>query len=77
MPWQFKPKKDVAANDMLRRGGKQPLTRRFPNGATYAAEGGMSYRYGVYIDGIPREVKHLSNARKRKKRHTSYVISNF
>ena len=66
MPWQFKPKKDVAANDMLRWGGKQPLTRRFPNGATYMLEEHMSRNRGGYGDGIPREVKHLSNARKRK-----------
>ena len=67
MPWQFKPKKDVAADDTLRRGGKQPLTRRFPNGATYMQEVHMYSRCGVYEYGIPREVKHLSNARKRKK----------
>ena len=75
MPWQFKPKKDVAANDMLRRGGKQPLTRRFPNGATYMLEEHVSFRRGVGIDGIPREVKHLSNARKRKKAFTKVNFS--
>ena len=66
MPWQFKPKKDVAADDTLRGGGKQPLIRRCPNGETYMLEEHMSHSYGGYVDGIPREVKHLSNARKRK-----------
>ncbi len=66
MPWQFKPKKDVAADDTLRWGGKQPMTRRFPNGETYMLEEHMYSSYGGYEYGIPREVKHLSNARKRK-----------
>ena len=48
MPWQFKPMKDVAADDTLRWGGKQPLTRRFPNGVTYMLEEHMSlYRGGI------------------------------
>ena len=34
--------KDVAACDKLRWGGKQPLTRRSPNGETYPVEDGMS-----------------------------------
>ena len=34
MPWHKKPKKDVAACEKPREGGKQPLIRRFPNGAT-------------------------------------------
>lgn len=51
MPWQFKPKKDVAACDMLRWGGKQPLTRRFPNGETYLFEEQMSHSCGGYEDG--------------------------
>jgi hypothetical protein len=38
MPWQFKPKKDVWADDTLRWGGNKPLTRRCPNGETYLFE---------------------------------------
>ena len=34
MPWHKKTMKDVAACDKLRWGGKQPLTRRSPNGET-------------------------------------------
>ena len=50
MPWQFKPKKDVAADDMLRRGGKQPLIRRSPNGETYLFEEQMIvFRGGIKI----------------------------
>jgi hypothetical protein len=51
MPWQFKPKKDVWADDMLRWGGNKPVTRRFPNGATYVIEDHMHSRYGVYECG--------------------------
>jgi len=35
MPWRQQAMKDVVACDKLRRGGKQPLTRRFPNGETH------------------------------------------
>ena len=38
MPRHKKTMKDVAACDKLRWGGKQPLTRRFPNGETYPDE---------------------------------------
>ena len=34
MPRHKKTMKDVAACDKLRLGGKQPLTRGFPNGET-------------------------------------------
>jgi hypothetical protein len=34
MPWYGMTMKDVAACDKPRLGGKQPLTRGFPNGAT-------------------------------------------
>ena len=35
MPWQLEAMKDVVACDKLRRGGKQPLTRRSLNGETH------------------------------------------
>ena len=38
MPRHQKTMKDVAACDKLRRGGKQPLTRRFPNGETHLSK---------------------------------------
>ncbi len=67
MPWQFKPKKDVAADDMLRWGGKQPLTRRFPNGETYMLEEHMSGRCGICKDG--NRVKwNISVARGKEKK---------
>ncbi len=34
MPWHQKAMKDVAACEKSRGGGKQPLIREFPNGAT-------------------------------------------
>ena len=38
MPRHQKTMKDVAACDKLRGGGKQPLSRRFPNGVTRCEE---------------------------------------
>ena len=35
MPWYETTMKDVAACDKLRGGGKQPVIRRYPNGATH------------------------------------------
>ena len=37
MPWLIKPKKDVAACDKPRGGGKQPLIRGRPNEETHPA----------------------------------------
>ena len=34
MPWQLEAMKDVVTCDKRWRGGKQPVTQRFPNGAT-------------------------------------------
>ena len=42
MPRHKKPKKDVAACDKPRLGGKQPLNRGFPNGETHPVEDGKS-----------------------------------
>ena len=69
MPWQLEPMKDVAACDKSWCGGKQPLTQECPNGETYIVEDYMSLHRGGVADREPREVKHLSNARKRKKAH--------
>jgi len=63
MPGHKKTMKDVAACDKLRGGGKQPLSRRFPNGETYPIEDGMSWRKSA---GRPGELKHLSSRRKRE-----------
>ena len=38
MPWYNMAMKDVAACEKLRGGGKQPLIRRYPNGATLLPE---------------------------------------
>jgi hypothetical protein len=42
MPRHKKAMKDVAACDKPRLGGKQPLIRGFPNGATFSVEDGES-----------------------------------
>lgn len=69
MPGLTKTMKDVAACDKLRWGGKQPLTRGFPNGETYPVEDRMS---GGWIHRPlrrqPDELKHLSSRRKREKK---------
>ena len=65
MPWHKKPKKDVAACEKPREGGKQPLIRGFPNEQTHSAFG----RVPLIIYGKRRELgelKHLSSRRKRK-----------
>ena len=71
MPWHKKTMKDVAACDKLRWGGKQPLTRRFPNGETYPDEVGMPAGW-IYrpVRRWPGELKHLSSRRKRKNKRS-------
>jgi hypothetical protein len=64
MPRHREAMKDVAACDKLRGGGKQPLIRRFPNGATLLIEDQkLRLRSGSKLG----EVKHLSSQRKIKK----------
>ena len=43
MPRHGKPMKDVAACEKPRIGGKQPLTRGFPNGETQSRKARLSY----------------------------------
>lgn len=72
MPWQLEPKKDVAADDTSRWGGKQPLTREFPNGATYMFEEHMSCGRGGYVIG--NRVKwNISVARGKEKKGYKYL----
>ena len=67
MPWQKEPMKDAATGDTLRWGGKQPLTRRFPNGETYMLEEHMYNRRGVCEYG--NRVKwNISVARGKEKK---------
>ena len=56
--------KDAAACDKPREGGKQPLIRGFPNGETLRWKNVVN---AAKRRGVPREVKHLSTRRKRKK----------
>lgn len=51
MPWQLKPKKDAAAGDTPRWGGKQPLTRGCPNGETCPEEVGTLQCRGGIVNG--------------------------
>ena len=66
MPRLREPKKDVAACDKPRGGGKQPLIRGFPNGGTLPTEGRKLSTEYIGRKSIPAEVKHLSKRRKRK-----------
>ena len=54
MPWQPEAMKDVVACDKSRGGGKQPLIREFPNGATQPAQAG--YPLTEYI-GLGRRTR--------------------
>ena len=67
MARQKTPMKDVAACDKLRGGGKQPLIRRSPNGATQYVEDVLSDAEYIGAGRAPGEVKHLSTQRKRKR----------
>ncbi len=42
MPWHQKTKKDVAACEKPREGGKQPVIRGSPNGETHCIEDAVS-----------------------------------
>ena len=71
MPWQFKPKKDAVAGDTLRWGGKQLMTRRFPNGATYMLEEHVIHNRGGYEIG--NRVKwNISVTRGKEKKGFKY-----
>ena len=61
MPRLSEAKKDVISCDKLRGGANSHYIRRFPNGATHPAEGGIPSNRSK-----PRELKHLSTWRKRK-----------
>ena len=66
MPWQDWPKKDVAACDKPRGGGKQPTIRGFPNGVTH-----FDFDQNILCSASCTiwalgEVKHLSSRRKIK-----------
>ena len=66
MPWYYEPMKDVIACDKLRGGGKQPLIRRCPNGATHVCDAHMPMQRGLYRAevrmGKPMHVKHACRA---------------
>lgn len=77
MPWQLEPKKDAAAGDTPRVGGKQPINPGISEWGNLCAGRAHVLLVWCQQEREPREVKHLSNARKRKELHTSYVISKF
>ena len=61
MPRLSETMKDVISCDKLRGAAHKHYIRRFPNGATHPGDAGISN------GGQPRELKHLSTWRKRKK----------
>ena len=52
----------------LRGAAYQALIRRFPNGETYLGKSKISLSEYIGQGGERRELKHLSNVRKRKQR---------
>ena len=74
MAWQNMLMKDVVTCDKLRWGGKQPLTRRFPNGETRLGECPVTlcwiYRYREGTQG-----SETSQYLEEKKIMSSILIS--
>lgn len=71
MPWLKEPKKDAGGGDTLRGVVNQAVIRRFPNRATYPAEGGMSF-YGTPLAANPgtgRQYLHRTPNIPRLGRH--------
>jgi hypothetical protein len=54
MPRYYEPKKDAAAGETPRGGGKQPLIRGCPNGETHTCEARMLIYRGIYNAGTMR-----------------------
>ena len=68
MPRHKKTMKDAAACDKPRLGGKQPLSRGYPNGVTFPQSVRESVpRTHIGMRRVPGELKHLSSRRKREK----------
>lgn len=68
----MEPMKDVAACDKFRWGGKQPLTRKFPNGETYIVEDYMILYRGGMENG--NRVKwNISVTRGKEKKGYKYL----
>ncbi len=68
MPWHQKAMKEVEGCHKLRGAVNQALIRRFPNGETYLGKPKVPLSEYIGQRSERRELKHLSNARKRKHR---------
>ena len=67
MPRHQKPMKDVAICDKPRGADKQALNRGCPNGETQHGEAMLHRTEYIGCMWEPREPKHLSTLRKRKR----------
>ena len=68
MPWYQEAMKEAEDCHKLRGAVNQALIRRFPNGETHSGKPRVSLSEYIGQGGKRRELKHLSNARKRKQR---------
>ncbi len=67
MPWYQEAMKEAEDCHKLRGAVNQALIRRFPNGETHVGKTNVSLSEYIGQRGERCELKHLSNARKRKR----------
>jgi hypothetical protein len=67
MSWHREATKDVVACDKLREAGKQALIRRFLNEETQSVNSRLPAAEFIGVRSEPRELKHLSTWRNRKR----------
>ena len=67
MPWYQEAMKEVEGCHKLRGAVNQALIRRFPNGETQLGKPKLSLSEHIGQGSQRRELKHLSNVRKRKR----------
>ena len=67
MPWYQEAMKEVEGCLKPRRAANQALTRGFLNGVTHWIEDPVSMSEYIGYGSEPRELKHLSSARKRER----------
>ena len=68
MPWYQEAMKEAEGCQKLRGAVNQAEIRRFPNGATRSGKPRSLVSEFIGYKSERRELKHLSNARKRKQR---------
>ncbi len=67
MPWYEEAMKEVEGCYKLRGAANQAMIRRYPNGETRLGTPKTFLSEHIGQEGERRELKHLSNVRKRKR----------